>query len=121
MNKEVFGEDVEVYRPERWLVDETKDREKEEQRIKEMNGTMFQFGMGSRTCIGKNISLLEVYKLVPSMLRRFEIQFKDPRQEWELVNAWFVKQKNFTTVFSMRDIVKPENIADEKRALEASA
>lgn len=50
-----------------------------------------------------------------------KIQFKDPRQEWELVNAWFVKQKNFTTVFSMRDIVKPENIADEKRALEASA
>jgi cytochrome P450 len=137
MNKEVFGEDVEVYRPERWLVDETKVREKEEQRIKEMNGTMFQFGMGSRTCIGKNISLLEVYKLVPSMLRRFEvsnhpaygwlrddangmkqIQFKDPRQEWELVNAWFVKQKNFTTMFSMRDIVKPDNSLDEKHALE---
>jgi cytochrome P450 len=120
MNKEIFGEDVEVYRPERWLVDETKDREKEEQRIKEMNGTMFQFGMGSRTCIGKNISLLEIYKLVPTMLRRFEIQFKDPRQEWELVNAWFVKQKNFTTMFSMRDIVKPENRLDEKHALEQS-
>ncbi|KAB5543017.1 cytochrome P450-like protein [Coniochaeta sp. 2T2.1] len=110
-NKEVFGEDVEAYRPERWLADESVDKEKEEQRIKEMNGTMFQFGMGSRTCIGKNISLLEVYKLVPSMLRRFEIQFKDPRQEWELVNSWFVKQKNFTTVFKMRDIVKPEEAA----------
>jgi hypothetical protein len=34
------------------------------------------------------------------------------------VNAWFVKQKNFTTVFSLRDIVKPENRLDEKRALE---
>jgi cytochrome P450 len=73
MRREIFGDDVEVYRPERWLVDENKDREKEEQRIKEMNGNMFQFGMGSRTCIGKNISLLEVYKLVPSMLRRFEV------------------------------------------------
>jgi len=40
-----------------------------------MNGTMLQFGMGSRTCIGKNISLLEIYKLVPSMLRRFEVCF----------------------------------------------
>jgi len=37
-----------------------------------------------------------------------QIQFKDPRQEWELVNSWFVKQQNFTTVFKMRDIVKPE-------------
>lgn len=72
-NKDIFGEDVEVFRPERWLVDESKPREKEESRIKEMAGTMLQFGMGSRTCIGKNISLLEIYKLVPSLLRRFEV------------------------------------------------
>lgn len=38
-----------------------------------MNGTMFQFGAGSRTCIGKNISLMEIYKLVPSFLRRFDV------------------------------------------------
>lgn len=72
---EIFGEDVAVYRPERWMVDETKDAEAEKARIKEMNANMFQFGAGSRTCIGKNISLLEVYKLVPSMLRRFEVGF----------------------------------------------
>jgi cytochrome P450 len=71
--KEVFGDDVEVFRPERWLVDEIK--EGEERRIKEMTGTMLQFGMGARTCIGKNISLLEIYKLVPTFLRRFEVYF----------------------------------------------
>jgi len=71
--KEIFGEDVEVYRPERWLADETKDRNAEEKRIKEMTGTMLQFGAGARTCIGKNISLLEMYKVVPSFLRRFEV------------------------------------------------
>lgn len=78
MNKRVFGEDAHVYRPERWLADEETTLTEigchaETRRIKEMNGTMFQFGMGSRTCIGKNISLLEIYKLVPSMLRRFEV------------------------------------------------
>jgi cytochrome P450 len=67
-NKDIFGEDVEAFRPERWIAGEG-----EEQRVKVMNGTMLQFGMGSRTCIGKNISLLEIYKLVPSMLRRFEV------------------------------------------------
>ncbi|KAJ5825669.1 hypothetical protein N7474_002807 [Penicillium riverlandense] len=113
MNKSIFGEDAEAYRPERWLpnaeiIKTENGKEDEDRRIKEMNGTMFQFGMGSRTCIGKNISLLEIYKLVPSMLRRFEIQFTDPSQEWELVNAWFVKQKNFTTSFQLREIVKPE-------------
>ena len=123
----VFGEDVEVYRPERWEV----KGEGDEARVKMMNGTMLQFGMGSRTCIGKNISLLEIYKLVPSMLRRFEvrlffplflcwwehgvltrehvqIRFDDPNSEWEIVNAWFVKQNNFITRFALRDIVMPE-------------
>lgn len=64
---EIFGEDVDDYRPERWI-------EADADRSKEMNATMFQFGAGPRTCIGKNISLMEVYKLVPSFLRRFEVR-----------------------------------------------
>ncbi|KAI5917384.1 cytochrome P450 [Camillea tinctor] len=109
---EIWGEDVEAFRPERWLVDERdgegETRAEKERRVREMNGYMFQFGMGSRTCIGKNISLLEIYKVVPSLLRRFEIRFKDPNQEWKLVNAWFVKQQNFEVLFELRDLVKPE-------------
>lgn len=102
---EVFGEDVDIYRPDRWLVDQTKDVERERERIKEMNATMFHFGMGPRTCIGKNISLLEIYKLVPSFLRRFEIELEDPTQEWKLHNAWFVKQLNFRTKFKRRNTI----------------
>lgn len=63
---EVFGDDVDAYRPERWI-------EAGKEKRKEMEGTMFHFGMGARTCIGKNISLMEIYKLVPSFLRRFEV------------------------------------------------
>ena len=63
---EIFGCDVEDFRPERWLETSKEVR-------KEMEACMFHFGMGSRTCIGKNISLLEIYKLVPSFLRRFEV------------------------------------------------
>ena len=71
--REVFGEDVDVFRPERWIADDRKGKESEQRRIKEMSGTMLHFGMGARTCIGKNISLLEIYKLVPTVLRRFEV------------------------------------------------
>ena len=63
---EIYGEDVEAYRPERWIEASGEAR-------KRMEGSMLQFGMGARTCIGKNISLLEIYKLVPSFLRRFEV------------------------------------------------
>lgn len=125
---EIWGDDVDVYRPERWLVEEEEDeggatpsltdmeKAERERRIREMNGMMLQFGMGSRTCIGKNISLLEIYKVVPSLLRRFEIRFKDPSQEWKLVNAWFVKQQNFQTVFELRDLVKPDAALENEKA-----
>ncbi|KAI0816187.1 cytochrome P450 [Xylaria sp. FL0064] len=114
---EIFGDDVDVYRPERWLVDESlpeAQKEERERRIREMNGHMFQFGMGARTCIGKNISLLEMYKVVPSLLRRFEIRFKDPSQEWKTVNAWFIKQQNFKTVFERRELVLPDGRGEIK-------
>ena len=63
---EIFGHDADVFRPERWL-------EATAPQLKEMKAAMFQFGAGARTCIGKNISLLEIYKLVPTFLRNFEV------------------------------------------------
>ncbi|KAI6713214.1 cytochrome P450 [Diplocarpon mali] len=106
-NRDVFGEDVDVFRPERWLPDADAERAAEEKRIKEMGSTMLQFGMGSRTCIGKNISLLEIYKVVPSLLRRFEITLEDPAKDWTVHNAWFVRQYGFRTLFKKRALVQP--------------
>jgi cytochrome P450 len=80
--EEIFGKDVDSYNPERWI---NVDKEQ----LKEMNGTLFQFGAGARTCIGKNISLLEMYKLIPAFLRRFEIEFEDPGRDWKLHNGKF--------------------------------
>ncbi|KAH7135612.1 pisatin demethylase [Dendryphion nanum] len=94
---EVFGLDVDVFRPERWI-------EASPDKLKEMKATMFQFGAGARTCIGKNVSLLEVYKLVPSFLRRFEIELERPGSEWKTHNAWFVRQTEFNTRFRPREV-----------------
>lgn len=93
---------IESFIPERWLDCSAPQR-------KEMEATLFQFGAGSRTCIGKNISLLEIYKLVPSFLRRFEVEFDRPEREWRLHNAWFVKQLDFYVGFRQREGVKRED------------
>ncbi|KAJ5424637.1 Cytochrome P450 E-class group I [Penicillium cf. griseofulvum] len=64
--KDIFGSDADIYNPDRWLTTAP-------DRLKAMDGMMLQFGAGSRTCIGKNISLMEIYKIIPSFLRRFEV------------------------------------------------
>ena len=54
---------------------------------------MFKFGGGSRTCIGKNISLLEMNKVIPQIVRRFDIKVEPRTYPWRLVTHWFVKQE----------------------------
>lgn len=110
-NKDVFGHDAEVYRPERWIESEGADPA----RLSKMRQSMFQFGAGSRTCVGKNISLMETYKVVPSFLRQFEvsdltlnlqslrddmltkrqIEMAPSAQPMKLRNAFFVHRQNF--------------------------
>ncbi|KAJ5667370.1 hypothetical protein N7507_003234 [Penicillium longicatenatum] len=68
-NKEIFGPDANIYRPERWLESNGADPAQ----VSKMRQSMFQFGAGSRTCIGKNISLMETYKMIPTFLRKFDV------------------------------------------------
>ena len=93
---EIFGADVDAFRPERWL-------EAPPQQLRDMKATMFQFGAGARTCLGKNISLLELYKLVPTFLRNFEITMVD-EDKYQRFCAWFVRHLGFNTKFKPRQI-----------------
>jgi cytochrome P450 len=65
-HKATYGEDVEDFRPSRWL-------EANHEQLAAMNKTLLVFGAGPNTCIGKNIGLLELYKVVPSLLRTFKV------------------------------------------------
>lgn len=89
----VFGEDVEMYRPERWL-------DADPAQLARMKGAMLHFGAGPRTCAGRNISTLEMYKLVPAMLWNFEITMTRPNEEWKTHNAWFVRPSEFKVKFT---------------------
>lgn len=84
-DKAVYGDDAYTFRPERWL-------EASDERLKAMDRNFLAFGAGARTCLGKNISLLEMSKLVPQVLRRFDFELADPAKEWTLHDYWFVRQ-----------------------------
>ncbi|PKK53600.1 hypothetical protein CI102_1839 [Trichoderma harzianum] len=65
---EVWGADFEEFRPERWLERESSG---------ELKRFFFAFGGGTRTCIGKNISWLEIGKLVATLVMRYDFQLVD--------------------------------------------
>ncbi|KAH8666053.1 cytochrome P450 [Tricladium varicosporioides] len=81
----IFGVDAEEFKPERWLDASTEE-------IKNMERAFFSVGFGSRACIGKNISLMEIGKFVPQIFRHFDIEWASDKPEWETNTAWFWKQ-----------------------------
>ncbi|KAL1631085.1 hypothetical protein SLS56_004611 [Neofusicoccum ribis] len=101
-DERVFGEEVDAFRPERWLRAEGESKAQWNDRLQRMTRATMTFGMGPRTCIGKNISLLEIYKLIPSLFLRYEIELVNPKAEWELTNAWFVRQEGVEFYLSRR-------------------
>ncbi|KAL7936156.1 cytochrome P450 [Trichoderma chlorosporum] len=65
---EVWGADVDEFRPERWLEGESSG---------ELKRFFFAFGGGTRTCIGKNISWIEMEKLVATLVMRYDLELVD--------------------------------------------
>lgn len=78
-NRAIFGADADDYRPERWLAGA--------EQVKQMEKTMFQFGAGDHICLGKNVSAVEIYKVVPALMLNFEMALENPDQEWTLING----------------------------------
>lgn len=93
-NQSVWGEDADVFRPERWLRDPTRETEEAyQERLKRMNAADLTFGAGSRVCIGRNLGMMEVYKVVAMLVSRYEIELVDPKGEWKTHNSFFVRQE----------------------------
>ena len=59
----VFGPDLERFVPERWL-DEDYDKAQ----------YLMAFGGGHRACIGRNLAMSEIQKIVVSLLARYEME-----------------------------------------------
>ncbi|KAM0788765.1 hypothetical protein ACM66B_002856 [Microbotryomycetes sp. NB124-2] len=105
--QEAFGPDAHLFRPERWLEADTETK-------RTMERNLITFGAGSRVCIGKNISLMEITKVVPTLLWNFTFQFTprssmgphrlpgksvdgvlDDSEPWNVASQWFATQRDF--------------------------
>ncbi|KAK1141913.1 hypothetical protein N8T08_008426 [Aspergillus melleus] len=81
LDRTVFGGDALSYRPERWLGCSAD----------EMSRYIIQFGAGSRTCMGKHVSLCEIYKVIPELIRLYDIELDLENEEIETTAYWLYK------------------------------
>ncbi|KAH8590119.1 cytochrome P450 [Bisporella sp. PMI_857] len=93
-NKTIFGQDAELFRPERWLRSVSKGEIEEDYqtRLAAMKNADLSFGAGRRVCLGKNISIIETYKCIATLFLTYDMSFVDPEKEWHVQNSWFVRQ-----------------------------
>lgn len=100
MSTSIFGYDATVFRPERWL-------DSDEERLAIMHRYWIPFGLGSRTCIGKNISLLEITKMVPEVVWKFDFELTDglenENEEMKWNDVWFVLPVALPVKVKMRE------------------
>lgn len=80
---EIWGSDAEAFRPERWLKGSKGEMEK----------YSLAFGGGARSCIGKNISMMEMSKLIPTLVDQFSMRLTHPEKGLTQECRWFVKQE----------------------------
>ena len=88
----IFGADPLSWKPDRWLHTNAKHMENE----------LLTFGAGKRTCLGRNIAMLELHKLVPAVMLRYDIKLADESKEWTLRNSWALGQEGVDVVISRK-------------------
>ncbi|KAK7962051.1 uncharacterized protein PG986_002876 [Apiospora aurea] len=97
-DRSVYGDDADMFRPERWIEAEKGNPN----HLQQMEANYMPFGLGSRTCIGRHISTLEMYKLIPELVSRYDFELAMPRSDWKSKDYWFVQPEKLSIRVSPR-------------------
>ncbi|KAK4150623.1 cytochrome P450, partial [Chaetomidium leptoderma] len=73
--RDIFGADADVFRPERWLLNNAP-----EQRLRMVQTVEFVFGHGRWGCLGRPVAFLELNKVFVELLRRFDFEILNPKR-----------------------------------------
>lgn len=92
---EVWGPDVEEYKPERWLDAETQ---------KQWDMTLNPFSTGPRSCIGRHVALIELQVLIATMFKHFDFQLVHPDAPLDTIEGFLRKPTTLPTYISARKV-----------------
>ncbi|TRX98040.1 hypothetical protein FHL15_001250 [Xylaria flabelliformis] len=97
-DKGIFGEDAHSFRPERWIESDPQD-------ITRMRTNLFTFGAGARNCIGKNLAMMQLTKIIVELYRNFEITLVNPEKDWKVSGGWLTRQSDMDVVLTKRPAI----------------
>ncbi|KAI1268171.1 cytochrome P450 [Xylariaceae sp. FL1019] len=78
-SKALWGEDVNEYKPERWLSGDTAA----------LDRNYVAFGLGFNSCPGQHLARIEMYKIAATIVRDYDIRQVNPDQAWSH-DAYFI-------------------------------
>ncbi|EED17999.1 benzoate 4-monooxygenase cytochrome P450, putative [Talaromyces stipitatus ATCC 10500] len=99
-HKPTYGDDAELWRPERWLEGGPEVRKKRDDGL-------LTFGAGRRICLGKHIGIFEVKKLIPFLVLNYDISIVKP-ETFLAENEWFFRQSNLLAQIRRRPLESVE-------------
>ncbi|KAJ1304233.1 hypothetical protein OPQ81_005397 [Rhizoctonia solani] len=94
-SREIWGDDSEQYRPERWLGREVG---------KEFN----PFSFGPRACVGRNLASMELLIIITSVFHRYEFELSDPNQQLHTREGFLRKPLECILGVKRRDVNLPQ-------------
>ncbi|KAF4448825.1 hypothetical protein F53441_7817 [Fusarium austroafricanum] len=97
-NKRVYGHDADTYRPERWIQNEGETETAYKERMRLFNAADLTFDGGSRVCIGRHLAQLELYKIVATLINKYEISLVDLDAPWVVIGSWFHVRRVLTVI-----------------------
>lgn len=94
--------DPNVFRPERWIVDETEENGATAEQVAQARSSCLPFAAGTTSCVGKNFALLELYMTVAYTLWQFDLRLLpgDTTGAGDKSHGWGKRNPN---VFHVRD------------------
>ncbi|CAD6905986.1 unnamed protein product [Tilletia controversa] len=85
-SQEWWGPDADEYRPERWI-----EAAEDEQLLKRFEKASNVFSTGPRACVGRNLAEQELLLFVATVIRRYEMELKDPKRELATADGFLRK------------------------------
>ncbi|KAI1500358.1 cytochrome P450 [Biscogniauxia marginata] len=110
-NKDIFGDDVDTFRPERWLRGGDESEVDYTSRLKRMKDADFSFGGGNRVCTGRHLAIVELFKVTSTLFSKYDMVLEDPNKEWTVHPCWFVFVDNIHVKLSPRFLGRPKRIS----------